>query len=520
VRMPTATLDTLDALIDALAPSAHTKTREDEQAAPSTGAAPEMVSLVRDLHAHSAAIRLRDGFADELEAALLHDGGALVLSETAASRSGVIGQRHWPSPVLPRRRLLLAPAAALALVAVGATLWNSPAAQAQVARLASFVPGLGIRSYDPRGLVAPQPVSVSTGGATMTVKSLLSSGETTRVQVEVTGLPATPPLASLLQESSINSIVLTLRDANGKEYPPVPQVGMLSGGGGPGQSLHMEKLFIGLDPSVRSVDVVLSAPAPVGNWTVRVPVAPLAQSGLPAAVPQNGSVTLHGITVGVASVVADTQRTVIQLTGAGAPPILFVRGLAQPVGFRKLVLRDEHGQDYVELPSAGRTVPYDAERRYVSDAVFPPLPASVHSAAILVPFVTVEVPGEAHFSIPVAGKGVGDIVPLDSTVPFAGFTVHVTSAKIMEQLGGRWLELHIDLGDWQDGRKLVGPGQVTVEPKGASYFQSQSNGDVNQITLLRVSYADAAQTVTITLNGANEAVQGPWRLPVVLQQGR
>jgi hypothetical protein len=35
------------------------------------------------------------------------------------------------------------------LVAVGATLCKSPAAQSQVARLASCVPGLGIRSYNP-----------------------------------------------------------------------------------------------------------------------------------------------------------------------------------------------------------------------------------------------------------------------------------------------------------------------------------------------------------------------------------
>jgi hypothetical protein len=520
VRTPTATLDTLDALIDALAPSAHTHARDDKQAALPAGAEPEAGNLIRTLHAHSATIHMRDGFADELEAALLHEGGVIVLAEAAANDGAVGGQRHWPSPVLPRRRLLLVPAAAVALVAIGASLWQSPAAQAQVARLASFVPGLGIRSYDPRGLVAPQAVSVSTGGATMTVKSLLSNGETTRVQVEVTGLPATPPLASLLQESSIKTIVLTLRDEHGDTYPPAPQVSMLFGGGGPSQILRMEKVFTGLDPSVRTVDVVLTAPAPVGNWTVRVPMAPLAQSGLPAAVQQNGSVTLHGITVQVASVTADAQRTVIQLTAAGAPPIRFVRALAQPAGARKLVLRDDHGQDYVELPSAGRTVPYDAQRRYVSDALFPPLPASVHSANIVVPFVTVEVPAAANFSIPVAGKGIGDVIPIDVTVPFAGFTVHVTSARIMAQLGGRWLEFHLDLGDWQEGRRLVGPSQVAVEPKEASYFQSQSDGDVNQMTLLRVSYADAAQTVTVTLNGANVAVQGPWRLPVILPSGR
>jgi hypothetical protein len=519
VRTPSATIDALDALIDAAALAAQTNAREGEQAVPA-GAEPEAGNLIRELHAYSAAIRMRDAFADELQATLLREGGAVALPEAAASRSGVIGPRHWPSPVIPRRRLLLVPAAAVALVAVGATLWKSPAAQAQVARLASFIPGLGIRSYDPHGLVAPLPVSVSTGGATMTVKSLLSNGETTRVQVEVTGLPATPPLNSLLQESSINSIVLTLRDANGKAYPPAPQVSMLSGGGGPGQSLRMEKVFVGLDPSMRTVDVVLTAPAPVGNWTVRLPVAPLAQSGLSAAVQQSGSVTLHGIRVQVASVAADAQRTVIQLTGAGAPPIRFVRALGQPAGARKLVLRDDHGQDYVELPSAGRTDPYDAQRRYVSDAVFPPLPASVRSADIVVPFVTVEVPAVAHFSIPVAGKGVGDILPVDITVPFAGFAVHVTSATIVEQLGGRWLALHVNLGGWQGGRKLVGPGQATVEPKGASYFQSQSDGDVNQTTLLRVSYADTAQTVTVTLNGANVAVQGPWQVPVILPPGR
>jgi hypothetical protein len=148
------------------------------------------------------------------------------------------------------------------------------------------------------------------------------------------------------------------------------------------------------------------------------------------------------------------------------------------------------------------------------------LPASVHNAQIVVPFVTVELPAKASFSVPVGAHSVGDVIPLALTVPFAGLTLHVTSAKIVEQLGGRWLALQLNLGDWLGGRKLVGPGQVTVEPKGASYFQSQSGGDVNQMTVLRVSYAAAAQTVALTLNGANVAVRGPWRLPVTLPPGR
>lgn len=70
-------------------------------------------------------------------------------------------------------------------------------------------------------------------------------------------------------------------------------------------------------------------------------------------------------------------------------------------------------------------------------------------------------------------------------------------------------------------------GMMTVELRQAARAFGQAvdmaargSGDVNQMTLLRVSYADTAQTVTITLNGANVAVQGSWRLPIILPPGR
>ncbi len=264
----------------------------------------------------------------------------------------------------------------------------------------------------------------------MTVKSLLSTGDATTVQLELTGLPATPPINALVQPSSDQQIKLALRDAGGRTYPLAPRwggMGMVSSG--PTQSLRLERTFAGLDPSVRTVDVLLVAPPPIGNWDVRVPVVLVQQSGLPAAQEQTGSVTLHGITVSVANLAIDGQRTVIQLTGQAAPPVRFVRSLGRGGFPSQRVLRDDHGREYHEQPSTGRTFP-DAGGHFTDDVAFPPLPANVRSAQLIIPFVIVEETGEASVQVPLAGKQVGERIPLTTTVSLGGYPLLIGYSRL------------------------------------------------------------------------------------------
>ncbi|MGI8913166.1 MAG: hypothetical protein ACR2JY_05135 [Chloroflexota bacterium] len=462
------------------------------------------MQVVHDMQTLVGQHKLRPGFAEELEARLIAGRPALksLLGGGTTARPG-----HRPV-LVARRRLLLASAAAVGAVALAGAVWRSPTAQAQAAYLASYIPGLGIRTSGPGGLVARQPVSVRQDGATMTVKNLLSNGTNTTVQVEVTGLLA--PLAITADARPR----LTLRDGQGHVYAPNGVTMQMTSSGRPA-AFQTETTFPALDPSLRSVDVLLQGSASLGNWQVTVPLVPLPQADLPAAGTGSSGVTLHGITVTVANVVADRTQTVVQLTGQAAPPLRFVRSIGGMPGMRHLVLHDDHGRDYPEGQSRERTFPDDGGR-YTSDAVFPPLPSDVHTAQLDIPFVTVSETAEATLQVPIAGKQVGERIPLDATLTLGLDAVQIPYAEIIDQRGERRFLLHLAAGDWHDGRKLVGPEQILVNSKGVA-FQSGGAGDVYQTTQVSVVLpADAVGVVTITLKSPTVAIAGPWHLHVPL----
>ena len=169
------------------------------------------------------------------------------------------------------------------------------------------------------------------------------------------------------------------------------------------------------------------------------------------------------------------------------------------------------------MPEAGGAssvaMAVEAGGHYTDDVQFPPLPADVRSATPVVPFVIVEETGETSVQVPVAGKQVGDQIPLNAKLNFGSYPLGVTSAEIINRRGECRLLLHLDPGDWHDGRKLVSPGQVFVNGSGVA-FQFGNEGDVGQATQLSMALPTGAGTLTITLMYPNVGVQGPWRLPV------
>ena len=74
-----------------------------------------------------------------------------------------------------RARSARAAAVALVILGLGVGLWAASPARARLQRVACYVPGLGIRSCNEPGLIAPQPVSISRDGITLAVTHVISS---------------------------------------------------------------------------------------------------------------------------------------------------------------------------------------------------------------------------------------------------------------------------------------------------------------------------------------------------------
>jgi hypothetical protein len=426
-------------------------------------------------------------------------------------------------------------AAAVVLVAVAGAAWSVPAVRAEVARLACFVPGLGIRACGASALVMAGPVSVERDGLTLSVNQLLSAGGETVVQVEVRGLPppAAEPRPAPLRPR------FELRDERGRVYAQATR----SGGfvtrrqdppGGTRWVFQAEPSFGPLDPDVRAVELLLEAADPVGSWRVAVPLVPAPSAGLATAQPVTASATLHGLTVSVAGVVADGERTAFALR-AEAGPGQQVRALAtEGRGLRGVqlgpeldpTLRDDRGQLYYERLSPWQPITgaADPSGAYAEDVLFPPLPADARWAELTVPFVVVEeeVP-DAALTVPIAAGQPGTPVPTELTR--GPYTVRIRGTRVEEQdplerERVRRVVLALDPGDWQGGRKLLSPGQALVDGMTAPRTRWRTGGDwPSQVTELAVPLPEHADRITVRFRNIAVAVQGPWRLRVPLRRG-
>ncbi|HEV8637764.1 MAG TPA: hypothetical protein VG370_26385 [Chloroflexota bacterium] len=482
------TPEALDAFVEAL----HRGTDAPVAIDPATARA------ARDLHALAAASGPRPGFLDALERRLLDTPVA----------PPVPLRRHRNV-----RRLLLAPLAAALVLAVGlaAASWASPVVWARVERLACFVPGLGIRACDAPGLIARQPTSVGRGATTLTVTHLLSGGGETSVKLEITGLPASPGDAA-------RGTRVRLRDPAGREY--AAWRGMQSGGAyrpsestGP-TTFHADWTFEPLDRTVRAVDVLLEAPEPVGSWQVRVPLVPTADTGLTAAGEGGPPVTIGGVTLRVSSVAADAERTALEVVGSAAPPARFVRGIGGIRFQRRVVLRDDRGREQAEVRSQGRTWS-DVGGVYTDDMLFPPLPADARAAELVVPFVVVEEEtANAELVVPIAGRAVGERIPLDGEVPLGPYRLRATAAVLLDQQNERWVAIDVAPSAPVGGRRLLAPAGLFA---GGDGRMNRSTNDEGLVTRVAAPLGhDPGPEVRLVMRGATVAVDGPWRLPVRL----
>jgi hypothetical protein len=510
MKLPQDAPETLDTLIDAVI----------QGKPPAPGEAgivePGMARMVHDLRALAVATPVRGEFLEELEARLLKAApanGATLPGHSRRPERRLANVRSLP--VFNTRAGRWA-AGLCVFVALGAALWTSPAVRAEMHRLACFVPGLGIRTCEAPGYIAARPVSVSRDGATLTVKNVFSSDAETIVQVEITGL------RSAMDGNVLGDMQLTLRDANGRDYTAGRQSQSIGGKTTPGapQTFTAEASFAPLARGVQAVEVRVEGPAPIGAWDAQVSLVPVQGAGLPAAREGASTVTLHGITLRIASVLADHERTAIHLTAEATPPLRFVRELGPSGQSRRLVLRDHQGREYGESASTRPTWP-NRNGVYTDDLLFPPLAPDASQAELVVPVVTVEQSGETSVRVPLGAKRAGEHIPFNTELTLNGYTLRITDVEIKDERGERRLVLHLDNGDWRDGKKLAGPGQVLLNGRDRGYSVQWDDHTGGRFTLLSVPLPDdvGAEAMVIFRN-PEVAVAGPWRLEVPAQEKR
>ncbi|MGH2460058.1 MAG: hypothetical protein ACRDIY_14480 [Chloroflexota bacterium] len=438
--------------------------------------------------------------------------------------------KHRPNllawlPTWARSWSIRATAAALIALVVGFGAATSPVVGEQIHQIACFVPNLGIRNCGTPGLVATQPVSVSHGGKILTVQAVLSGGGETIVRFEMSGFADQSSVAAHdAAMNAVRQVHVTLQDDQGRKLTLLDQLGdsLIGIPRIPGSAQYFfDERFGPLDSSVRSVLISVDGPPSIGRWTIRVPVSTVSQTGLSLAKGGGDSLSLHGVTVRITDVAANQQHTVVELAVDAKSAGTFVRSVGGPGNSHQLVLRDDKGQTYSEMPSAGRFWP-ERSGTYTDDVVFPPLAPDVRSAQVIVPSVTIEkVVGATTFTVPLTGAVEDKPIAIDREVTLGPYSFRVVDARVENrdffQRLGNWLSFDLSVGSLKGGELLIGPGR-TVSVNGRAVPLEWKSDAQGQWTTIEVPLPETpASNVSITLQNAQVAVQGPWRLRLTLR---
>ena len=429
-------------------------------------------------------------------------------------------------------------AAALLLVAGLVTIAVGPASVvAVVQRALLFVPGIGISAVDEDTLVATRPVAVEQGGMTFTVEALLSDGEHTKIEFKVTGVPGgkagwgeadgKPTLPADEKAARVGDYPPSprpappagrpaLRDATGREYELSSALHGV--GGSPRENvitgtLYFEPLARDLASVELSVPVDYLVPTTLVSgadhmaWTLSIPLAHPAQSGLPQAIRQDSAATVGGITLRVAASAVEDGRTVVLVEGEAPGEARVVSLVANGANaIEDIVLRDGQGRTYKHIPSGSSMTPGNGEVR--QSLYFEPLGPLADRLTLSVAAVQVVEEGEAEVTIPLAGLQPDETVTLDRTVMLGGHEVLLKSATLVQRGDETWLYVDVDLGPRVDGRML---STFNVDTK-ASSMSSFAAKEGSQMDQFGVELERGQTEAKLRLRYPMVSVQGPWVL--------
>jgi len=452
-----------------------------------------------------------------------------VLSRVPTRWTGWLGALRCHRAVAVAAGLLLI--LALAVAAIG------PArVVAAIQDLVGYVPGIGFVDLEETRLLAA-PVEVTRDGVTLRVEQVIASPDRTEVVVRTEGLR--PEDVAWDSGARLDGGVFTLRLPNDRgmtsqkfasrfgegtfEFGPVPD-GMYR------VRLELERL-----PGV---------PAGSGlpeNWVIPLELRPATGelvAGLfsPPYAPDGAEDAHHGITLRVLAAGHSPKETAVRVQMAWADP-----EWARPtLGYiHRPQLRDDLGHVYHEGPMPGSGSVVQVEVMPQPGDAIPTQPADVPTEEVTLAFSTVspsarelvlwvdgvdfEVPAEGRFVVDLGDDPqMGDAWPLDVHLDVAGFPVHLTAMRLVQEelqlrdgpAMRRYLLFTVEPVPDQNGWTLHSIGlraALAVWEGGYGRYRPQSRILTTGLSL-RSGASVPSGLVQVFVEGASVYFQGPWRL--------
>lgn len=373
----------------------------------------------------------------------------------AQARQQLQGESHsrrfwarWKQPI--RQHRWAAAAGTLMLVAAVALAVVGPQRiVVAIQQLLGYVPGIGFADLEATRLLAA-PVEVTRDGVILQVEQVIAQPDGTKVIIRSEGLPPEDqlwpdgaredgnyqPLLRLADGRTLATGTWSLRLGAGTlEFPPLPD------------GIHHITLELARLP------LVPPGAAPE-NWTVPLDLRPATGELVAELFPQpyalpDAQDTHQGITLRVLGVAHSAQETAVRLQVQWSNPDWMFPHVGH---VRQPELRDDLGHVYRQIPTSnsGSTVQTEVIRTHEGADVTPtpmpevptheflrtfaPVSPSARTLTLWADAVGFEVPADASFAVDLGGDPqVGDHWPLDVHLTLAGFPVHISGARLVQE---------------------------------------------------------------------------------------
>jgi len=476
-------------------------------------------------------------FVANLERQLLAQGTTLIgqpaVEESSLRRwwarwAQLSGQRRWATITLD---LLLA--LAVALAAVGPQrVW------AEVQRLLGYVPGIGFVDLE-ETRVLTVPAEITRDGVTLRVEQVLAQPDGTTVVIRTAGLPPEDQLwphgaiagdfdpgLRLPDARRMPSTDYTLRlETSTLEFPPLPDAVYHV-------TLELPRLpLVPAGAAPEAWEVPLTLRPATGELVTELFPQPYA--------PPDASDTHEGVTLRVLEVAHSPEETAVRLQVQWPDP----GWLFPHVGPHQLpALRDDLGHVYQRpvgpgsssssqtmivsvqpdgeaMPSPTPTIP-----THVQTLSFAPVSLSARRLTLMVDEVSFDVQAEASFTVDLGDDPqVGDHWPLDVDLEVAGFPIHVTGARLLEEnmrlrdgpARRTLLEFDVIPVPDQESPPLYGIG---LDGEAAGFRDGSTGGYNDPSNVLRagLEVREGAPVPTgvveVHVRSASVAIRGPWTI--------
>ena len=474
-------------------------------------------------------------FVAGLERQLLARGATLASWHAAGESSPRRFWMRWMQP-LSQHRWATAALGLLLAVAVALTIIGPQHVWADLQRLLGYVPGVGFVDLE-ETRVLTVPVEVTRDGVTLRVEQVLAQPNRTVVVIRSEGLPPEDrlwphgtrergdyqPELRLPDGRTLASKKWTLRLGAGTlEFPPLPE-------GVYRVTLELPRLPL------------VPAGAAPEEWAVPLNLRPATGELVAELFPQpyaplDASDTHAGITLRVLAVAHSPEETALRLQVQWPDPEWEFPHIG---GDQLPVLRDDLGHVYHEsVPSSSGSsvqtvavrIPENAQVKPTPTPAVPtaertlafaPVSPSARHLTLVVDGLRFEVPAEGGFTVDLGDDPqVGDYWPLDVSLTVAGFPVHITGARLVEEPivlpdgPGQRMLLQFDIAPVPDrgNRALRGLHLESDTFSGGGGGYNAIAGRLRTSLDLREGQPIPTGPVQVQVSSISLLIRGPWNL--------